>query len=65
MYHTNDLCVVCVMCVCMSVVRCVCCVLYDWRINITLHSVEVMVFPVNCSQCQSPCETRMKTVGIH
>ena len=21
--------------------------------------------PMNCSQCQSPCETRMKSIGIH
>ena len=44
-YHMNDLCVVCVVCVCY--------VLYDWRIIITLHSVQVMVFPMNCSQCRN------------
>ena len=64
---TRMICVLYVLCVyiCAWSVVCVCCVLYDWRISITLHSVQVMVFPMNCSQCQSPCETRMKSVGIH
>ena len=29
-----------------------------------LVSSEVMAFQTNCSHCQSPTETRMKTVGI-
>ena len=66
---TLMICVLYVLCVYIRTyvrgVLCVCYVLYDWRIIITLHSVQVMVFPMNCSQCQSPCETRMKSVGIH
>ena len=45
----------------------VCCVLCSWLcINITkLTCPKVIVFSMNCPQCQSPCETRMKSVGIY
>ena len=58
----------CCLCICKCMCCCVlCCVLCCWLcINITRPPSlsQVMVFSMNCPQCQSLCETRMKSVGI-